>query len=753
MSGKQKNHIPVTQQTPAPVIPAGKKDLMQVLLKRAPAAILLFTALVYLPAIFNGFTSFDDDAYILNNPLLKDCSLQGITDIFTSFSVGNYHPFTLLVYLLEYTCFGHDPVPYHLTNVLLHLVNTLLVFRLAERLSGKRVTAIVVALLFAIHPMHVESVAWASELKDVLYAVFYLSALLYYMRYLASGFRTKFYIGTLLFFLASLFSKSAAVTLPVLLVAIDLYKGRRVNAKSLTEKIPFLLLSVLFGIINIVSQHADKAFTNLSATYNPFNRIVLVASSVAFYIIKAIAPFSLSAMHFFPRLHNNMLPGQYYTSLAFLLFVGILLAVAWCSPWRKDVLFGSVFFLITISVMLQIVAVGSMLTAERYTYLPYLGLFYILGQWVSTIDFDKHRKLITGIGALVVIILSAQTWARIGVWKNDATLYTDIREKEPKTSKDMAHGFSLRADKEKTTGDFKSALGDYNQALLLDTGSYEALCNRGYAHRMTGDLPAAFDDFNNAISMHPEFADAYNNRGGIYYAQNNIQAAIRDFSKAIEIKPFYVEAYTNRGWAYFGLNDVTSALNDYNKAISINPANAQPYISRGWIYFNMQDSKSAMQDYDKAIALNPRLPEAYSNRGMIYFRQGDFPSAEDEYTKAIALDPGFVSAYDSRGWAYVQDNNPDAALSDYTKALTLNPQDALAYHNRASIKANSGDLTGALKDYDGFLQLQPQDNAGYYERGLVRYNLKDTPGACSDWKMAAQLGNEEAAKAVQQFCH
>jgi protein O-mannosyl-transferase len=753
MPGKQKKIKPIAQEKPAVNLVAGKTDPFAVFLKWAPLLILLYTGLIYSRAMFNGFTSFDDNAYILENPLIKDLSLHGIKDIFSSFSVGNYHPFTSLSNSIEYLLFALDPLPYHLTNVLLHLANTWLVFRLAERLSGNRITATVVSLLFAIHPMHVESVAWVSERKDVLFTLFYLLSLLYYLRYVDNGLRAKFYVGALLLFLCSLLSKSAAVTLPVLLISIDLYKGRKINAKSLIEKVPFLLFSVLFGILNILSQRADNAFTDLSQTYNIFNRVVLVASSLGFYIFKAVAPFGLSAMHFFPRLHNHLLPGSYYTSLPLLIFIGILLALAYRTAFRKEIFFGFAFFLITISVMLQIVAVGSMLTAERYTYLPYIGLFYIVGQWLSKLDLQKSGRMIMAVGSLVLIIFSLQTWARIGVWKSDTTLYTDIREKDPKVSKDMAYGFSLRADSEKTKGDFSAAIGDYNQAVLLNPEFYEALCNRGYVYKALGDLPAALTDFNVAISMHPEFADAYNNRGGILYAQQDFQSAILDFTKALEIKPAYLEAYTNRGWTYFGLNNTKAALEDYNKAIAINPGNAAAYISRGWIYFSIHDTRSAMADYDKAIQLNPRSAEAYFNMGMAYFGQGDVQSAIENFSKAIDINPGFTNAYNNRAWAFVQDNNNTAAIADYTKAISIDPQDAPAYHNMATIKANSGDLNGALKDYDAFLKLQPEDNMGYHERALVRFNLKDTSGACADWKKAQQLGNTAAIPALNQFCH
>ncbi|NTW33679.1 MAG: glycosyltransferase family 39 protein [Bacteroidetes bacterium] len=206
---------------------ARKKESFKEIPKWTPIAILVFTTLIYIKALFNDF-AWDDEIYIMRNPFLRDFSINGIKVIFTSFYFSNFHPITTLTYFLEYKCFGINPFPYHLVNILLHLLNTWLVFKLVEQLSNKKITALVVSLLFAVHPMHVESVAWISERKDILYSLFYFLSLLSYLRYVKHGFSVKHYIWTLLFFIASLLSKSAAVTLPVLLIGIDIFRKRKI---------------------------------------------------------------------------------------------------------------------------------------------------------------------------------------------------------------------------------------------------------------------------------------------------------------------------------------------------------------------------------------------------------------------------------------------------------------------------------------------------------------------------------------------
>ena len=225
--------------------------------------------------------------------------------------------------------------------------------------------------------MHVESVAWISERKDVLYTLFYLLSLLTYLQYLKTNRKAKQYIILLLFFILSLLSKVAAVTLPVLLIAIDVYKKRKITVISLLEKLPFFLLSLLFGILTILSQKNVDAFNQISTSFSVIDKIFLFSYSIIFYIFKLIAPINLSAVYYFPEVHKT-LPWQYYASLPALLI--LLFFIIRKSSIRKEILFGVIFFLITISVMLQIVPVGTAHTAERYTYVPYLGLLFIAGQ-------------------------------------------------------------------------------------------------------------------------------------------------------------------------------------------------------------------------------------------------------------------------------------------------------------------------------------------------------------------------------------
>lgn len=608
-----------------------KKDSSGGIPQWAPIAVLVFSGFLYLRALHNDFVTLDDNDYILENPLIKNFSLKGVWDIFSTFYASNYHPFTTLTNLLEYQWQGLNPFPYHLVNVLLHLLNTWLVFKLAEQLSGKKITAIIVSLLFAVHPMHVESVAWISERKDVLYTFFYLLSLLAYLRYLSSGYKAKENFGAILLFLCSLFSKSAAVTLPLILIAIDFYKGRKINLKSLLEKAPFFILSLLFGILALLSQKVEVSSKDFFLSFNLIERVFLFSYSIVFYIVKLVIPFRLSVWHYYPDTHGDHLYWQYYAALP------LLLTLAWFvlkrNSFQKEIVFGFFFFIIAISVMLPITPVGFALTAERYTYVSSIGLFYIAGQWISGVGEKRMKKAVYIIFSLYVIVLSYQTWVRIGVWKDGEVLFSDVIKKNP----NVAHCYWMRANVRSAKGNVQGALEDMNSSIKLNPTIAETYSNRGMVHSELGDHKSAMSDYNKAIQLDPELLEAYNNRGNEYYESGETELAMQDFNKAIAMDPKNSKAYNNRSVLKIKTGDIDGAMKDINVAITLNHENAKTYTTRGLIKGMQKDIAGAIEDFNISIKLNPKYAEAFYNRGIALYKQNDKVSACDDWTKAAEL--------------------------------------------------------------------------------------------------------------------
>jgi protein O-mannosyl-transferase len=574
------------------------------------SGILILTFFLFLNTITKNFFTLDDPAYVADNPYIKSLSPTGLKAIFSTFHNANYHPFTTLLYAIEYRLFGLNAQPYHFINLLIHLLNISLVYLLIQKISGRREVAAITALFFAIHPMHVESVAWISELKDVLYSFFYLAGLFTYLTYLqANTAKNKWYIYTLSLFLFSLLSKSAAVTFPLMLLLIDFYYNRGWKGKVLLEKIPFLILSLVFGVITILSQRSAGAINaDLMPYYSLGQRFFVVCYTVSYYIIKSFLPFNLAVLHYAPR----ELPYYFYLSPLFLLLLVFLVYKA--KKIRHQLIFGLFFYLVGVSLTSQVIPVGYAIVSERYSYIPYIGLFFIAGYFYIGVReklFSFSAALKPYINYLLVVFalfFMVITFQRNTIWKDSVSLFTDVTEKYPQVS--HAH-FTLGKN-------------------LMDTR----------------DVNAAMTALNKAIELDPRMSDAYFIRGNLYYGQGNYPAALTDYQKAVEINPKYAEALYNLGVCYNTLGNFTEGMNALTNAINIRP-NEYMYQSRASAFFNLNRYEDAIYDYTKALSINPQMGETLFNRGVSYYRIQQQAQACEDWRKAVTL--GYTKANEMLG--------------------------------------------------------------------------------------------------------
>lgn len=565
--------------------------------------ILLLTFLLFYNTLTNNFVNLDDSGYIKDNPDIKSLSAKNIAAIFSSFYNANYHPFTTLSYAIEYNLFGLNAKPYHFVNLFIHLLNTLMVFRLIKKISGKLEVASITALFFAIHPMHVESVAWISERKDLLYSFFFICGLSTYYEYThATANKNKLYIYTILLFLCSLMSKSTAIIFPLMLLIFDYYFRRGWKKKVLFEKIPFFLLSLVFGVITILSQKSAGAINaDLMPDYNLFQRFFIVCYTTSYYIVKLLLPFNLAVLHFAP----TELPYYYYLSPLFLLLLAFLVYKS--RTMKRELIFGLLFYLAGVSLTSQIIPVGYTVVSERYSYLPYIGLFFIMGCFYAAVQnknyFVKLKPVINYLLAGVTLFFIIITFQRNKVWQNSINLFTDLVKKYP----DQAHAHFILAKN------------------LIDIP----------------DLNAAWASINRAIELDPKMPESYFYRGNIYYGQVNYAAALNDYLKAIELNPTYSEAYYNIGVTYNTTNRFQESIEPLTKAISITP-NEYMYQTRASSFFNLRRLQEAADDYTKAIAINPKLGQAYFNRGATYLNMEQRANACADWKTASGL--GFTKA-------------------------------------------------------------------------------------------------------------
>lgn len=501
--------------------------------------ILVVTAILYSHALHNDILSWDDHWHITYNADIHSLSVNNIKAIFTSYYSNMYHPLVTLMFAVEYQFFGLNPMVYHATNVLFHLANVVLVFFLVLRLSRRREIALIAACLFGIHPMHVESVAWITERKDVVYALFYLFGLVSYVRYIQQEGK-KYYWITLLFFLFSLLSKSTAITFPIVLLLLDGYLDQKIKSRTIREKLPFFLLSIVFGIIALHSQTETTSF-EVFKQFNPLDRFFLASYSVCYYLIHFLLPINLSALHSLPDKLQGLLPFEYYAAV-----IPIVLMISlgfWKGVLQREYIFGLTFFLVTISLNIHIIPFGKAIVAERYSYIPYIGIYYLIGQ-LFCFFIDRYqvllerKRIILSVALVIVMVLGYLTYERVGVWKNTLVLFHDASMKA-KDSKEaaiiQALGYVLEAEERTNARKYSEAIELYDKAIILDSLRVESYSNRGIAKHCLEDYEGAMKDYSKAIELNPSFSRAYANRAAIYLLWNKSDEACKDFHTAYNL--------------------------------------------------------------------------------------------------------------------------------------------------------------------------------------------------------------------------
>lgn len=601
------------------------------------AAIALITLLVFSPSLNNGFVNWDDADYVLQNPLVVNEKVP-LKEIFQSGVLGNYHPISILTLAWNYQAGKLDPWGYHSWNVRLHVLNTLLVLLFVFLLTNRNlVMAIIVSLFFGIHPMHVESVSWVSERKDVLYVFFFLAGLVSYLFYRKSG-KARWYVVTLALFILSCLSKAMAVVFPAILLLIDYLQNTEWRRKVFIEKLPFVVLAIVFGILAIRVQQHQKAMDYME-TFTVVQRLVFASHGAVMYSVRLFAPFNLAAFYPYPIVRpSEQIPLVFYASP--LLLIGTAAVMFFFFRKEKEVIFGLLFYLFSVVLVLQFIPVGRAIMADRYTYLSYIGLSFVAAHWVNVSWTRKSSRLapfrhaITGIVLTAAFLFGYQTHARTKVWANSETLWTDAIEKYPTAGTAfLSRGKFYQFEKK----DMARAFQDYNRALEID-GSFQAgYNNRGMIHAYWGQRDAALTDYNKALSVDPKYANAYNNRGNIYLKQGNVEGAIADYGKAIEFNPRSPDQYLNRGVACLAIGQYEDGIKDLTKCIQLNPRDDGALVMRARCYFRLKLFDKALADCSRATELKPSEGIYWLGLSIAESALGKTELAEEHAAKARQL--------------------------------------------------------------------------------------------------------------------
>ncbi len=547
------------------------------------------------------FVNIDDNVYVTQNSRVQSgISIKSISWAFFTTYAEFWHPLTWLSLMLDSEFYGLNAGGYHLTNLILHILSTLLLFWLFNRMTHDIWKSAFVAAFFALHPLHVESVAWIAERKDVLSAFFWMLTLCFYVYYTEKPVITR-YLPVLCAFILALMSKSIVVTLPFVMILLDYWPLRRFETKKenlfswqFKEKWPFFLLSALFSIFTFLAQF------NPTVKYFPLiSRLANVPVSLLTYLAKTFWPFNLAI--FYPFSEQISLWQVLGAALLIILIIAVVIIKAKRTPY---LCVGWFWYLISIMPVIGIIQVGKQAMADRYTYLPLIGVGVMLA-WGMPLLFTSDnvgKKITFSMGILFISILAFGAWQQCGYWKNSMELFSHALRVTKNNY--LAHnnmGLTLFDG-----GEIEEAIAHYNEALnITPIMPDHALVynNRGIAYSRLGFYQKALDDLNKAISMKPDYADAYSNRGIVYSHMNHNQLALEDFNKAVEIKSDYADLYNNRGVAYAKLGHYQSAIDDFSKAIDLQPNYSDALYKRGVVYLEMGNRESGCRDAQKACGL------------------------------------------------------------------------------------------------------------------------------------------------------
>jgi Tfp pilus assembly protein PilF len=604
-------------------------------------SLILISFLPYIPLLNADFVHWDDDVYIVENSRVqKGVTIENIKWAFTTTYFGFYYPLTWLSHMLDCSLFGLNASMHHLTNLLWHIANTLLLFSFFHSATKEKIKSFVLSFLFAVHPLNVESVAWISERKNLLAAFFFLLGLNLYLFYLKNP-NIRNYTLLYLSFLLGMMAKPILVTFPFALLLIDLWPLKRIkleknilkeNKESLYEKIWFLIPIPIFVYLTIIAQKDADALASLS--YITFkDRVAGAVIALKDYIVNFIFPIKLTALY--PHLK-----GDYSISVLVLSFVLILFIFALSLKYFKKnplYLFGFLWFVINLAPVLGIIQVGDQARADRYMYIPMVGLLSVIVFGLNDIVDISNKKIVFGFFVTVFILFSVKTHYQCLTWKNTETLFSNMIKVSPKASQ-AYHNIAIVC---KERGDIDGAIENYKKALEIDPCKAKSLNNLGSCYAETGD----------------------------YYK------AIECFKKSIECNPNLSQGYYNLGLSYEHLGDINKAIEYYQKTVELDPKKEKAYNNIGICFTKMNDFKTALYYFEKAYQLNKENPSIIFNYALANEETGNVTLAKNLYQEVLRIDNKHNSSRKRLIGILIKESNYDKAIKLTEEGISINSGD------------------------------------------------------------------------------
>lgn len=629
-----------------------------------PFVVVLSTWTTFLPALQNGFVDWDDGKTLLENPHYRGLGWSQLRWMFGTFHMGHYQPLSWMTLGMDYLVWGMNPFGYHLTSLVLHVANGVGFYFVCRRLlvmvfplSAERqalavnLAGALAALLFAVHPLRVESVAWATERRDVLSGLFFLACIDFYLRaQQTSGdqSRRRWLIAAVIAHALSLLSKATAMTIPIVLLLLDVYPLRRLpesisawfkpaTRTVLREKLPFLILAIIFGLVALAAQQETGALRQVQQYFFSY-RVAQAFYGIGFYLWKTFLPIRLSPLYELPFDFDAWMP-LFILSAAAVLLLSIalyLLRERWpalLACWG--------YYLVLVSPVLGIAQSGPQLVADRYSYLSCLswavlagGLFFKYSQSGNAPEVRQLRVVVFPAAAMIIVaVLGVLTWNQTRVWQDTKTLWQYVLQVAPESG--IAH-FNLGRIYE-SEGKLAVAQDSYRHAVSINPTYSEAHYNLARLLVKRGDQIRAIYHYREALRFKPNDAEARNNLGLLLAMRGEIEASLAELQKAIDADPKYVQAFFNMARVLAGQNDLVNAAAKYEEAVKLSPRQAEIHFGLGNVLALQGDWGAATKHLRQAIELKADYVEAHVALARSLAAQGRTDEAEQSYRAALKL--------------------------------------------------------------------------------------------------------------------
>lgn len=678
--------------------------------------ICLFLILTTLTAFWqvrnNEFINLDDDLYVTDNPnVQKGLTLKGVLWAFTSIHAGHWHPMTWLSHMLDYDLYGLNPGGHHMTNLLFHIANTIVLFLLLQRMTGVPWRSGFVAALFALHPLHVESVAWVAERKDVLSTFFWMLAMWTYVGYVERP-KLERYLLVVLCFVLALMSKPMAVTLPFVLLVLDYWPLGRLQFENMDntlspsintahhkvpffrlvlEKVPLFFLTAVSSLFTVLAHWGGGAVASLDKL--PIEiRIGNALVSYVRYMAKMIWPDRLAVLY--P--HPIILP-LWEVAGATLLLLMISVLVILAGRKRPYYIVGWLWYLGTLVPVIGLVQAGIQAMADRFTYIPLIGWFIMVIYGVPDIlTGRRYRKVALAIsGGLLLSILMTTTILQVQHWQNSMKLFNHTLKVTVNNSL-IHNNLGVTLVKQ---GKDQEAVVHYMNALKINPGYADAHYNLGTLLARHGKNEEAMVHFVETLRIKPNRVEAHNDLGVILSKQGKIQEAIAHFSEAVRINPNYAEAQFNLGTALVHQGRNEEALPYFSEALRINPKDAKVHNNLGLALARQGKIRESIAHYTHALQINPDYADTHYNLGALLARQGKDQEAITHYTEVLRINPNDAQVHYELGVILTRQGRNQEAVVHLTEAVRIIPNYGEAHLTLGMLYLEMGKKDLALRHY------------------------------------------------------